>query len=91
MHNIINLAIQVLPLYKEQAEGIAIIDKAIECIQQSGLTYVVCPFETVVEGEYNVVMNLVREIHEVCYSAGASSLILNMKLQSSKKCRFHRR
>ncbi|MBL7720289.1 MAG: thiamine-binding protein [Flavipsychrobacter sp.] len=83
MHNIINLAIQVLPLYKEQPEGIRIIDRAIECIQQSGLKYVVCPFETVVEGEYDTVMKLVKDIHEVCYAAGAASLIMNMKLQSS--------
>ena len=85
MNNIVNLAIQVLPLYKEQEEGIRIIDRAIECIQQSGLKYVVCPFETVVEGEYDVVMKLVRDIHDVCYAAGASSLIMNMKLQSSVK------
>ena len=84
MHNIVNLAIQVLPLYKDQQEGIAIIDKAIERIQQSGLTYIVCPFETVVEGEYDTVMQLVRDIHDVCYGAGATSLIINMKLQSSK-------
>lgn len=84
MHNIVNLAIQVLPLYKGQEEGIAIIDKAIECIQASGLNYVVSPFETVVEGEYDVVIQLLREIHEVCYGVGATSLIINMKLQSSR-------
>lgn len=83
MNNIVNLAIQVLPLYKEQSEGIRIIDRAIEAIQQSGLKYVVCPFETVVEGEYDTVMKLVRDIHDICYAAGATSLIMNMKLQSS--------
>ncbi len=83
MDNTANIAIQVLPLHKEQAEAYAIIDTAIACIQKSGLKYLVCPFETVIEGPYEQLMKLVDEIQEECKKAGASSVLINMKLQRS--------
>ncbi len=82
MHTV-NLAIQVLPLNVEQAEAIRIIDIAIARIQQSGLKYVVCPFETVIEGKYPDVMKLLDDIQDDCYMAGAETMIINMKLHRS--------
>lgn len=82
-HNV-NLAIQVLPLHTSQEEAYRIIDVAIACIQQSGLHYVVCPFETVIEGPYNTVMQLLDKMQDECYAAGAQSMIINMKLHRSK-------
>ena len=82
MHTV-NLAIQVLPLHVEQAEAIRIIDVAIARIQQSGLKHVVCPFETVIEGHYPELMQLLDNIQDDCYMAGAETLIINMKLHRS--------
>lgn len=79
-HNI-NLAIQVLPLHLSQEEAYTIIDKAIEVIQASGLQYVVCPFETVIEGPYDKVMKLVDDVQMACNEAGAQAVLINMKLQ----------
>lgn len=79
-HNV-NLAIQVLPLHKSKDEAYAIIDEAIACIKDSGLKYVVCPFETVIEGPYERVMELVNDIQDACNEAGAGSILINMKLQ----------
>lgn len=84
MQHIVNLAIQVLPLQKQQEEAYNIIDKAIGTIQASGLKYVVCPFETVIEGPYDKVMQLLDDIQASCYTAGADSLLINMKLHTSK-------
>jgi uncharacterized protein YqgV (UPF0045/DUF77 family) len=84
MNHIINLAIQVLPLHMSQPEAYAVVDVAIDKIKQSGLTHFVSPFETVIEGPYEIVMKLVEDIHNACYTAGATSLIVNMKLQSRK-------
>ena len=79
----VNLAIQVLPLNMEQAETIRIIDVAIARIQASGLEYMVCPFETVIEGNYHDVMKLLNDIQDDCYMAGAETMIINMKLHRS--------
>jgi uncharacterized protein YqgV (UPF0045/DUF77 family) len=81
--NQINAAIQVLPQSKV-THPYAIVDEAIDEIRKSGLKYKVCPFETVVEGPYNVVMDLIEKINSRCFSAGADELLVNIKLQVRK-------
>lgn len=81
----VNLAVQILPLYKNQEEAYGVIDKAIEKVQQSGLHHVVCPFETVIEGEYGEVIKLVGDMQQACYDAGATDLLVNMKLHRSTR------
>lgn len=78
----INLAIQVIPK-STTVDMYALIDRAIEEIQKSGLKYLVCPFETVVEGEYDEVMQLVKQVQEVCIEAGADEVLVNLKIQRS--------
>lgn len=83
MSHTVNLAIQVLPTHLPQPEAYAVVDAAIDCIKASGLEYLVCPFETVIEGPYEQVMKLVDDIQTACNKAGAQSLLINMKLQRS--------
>lgn len=80
----INAAIQLLP-GGDKDEAYEIIDKAIEIIKQSGLNYRVCPFETVIEGEYSAVMEIVRQIRDKSIEAGANDIIINLKLQFGAK------
>ena len=81
MNNKINVAVQVLP--RSATKGTyELVDVAIELIQKSGLVYRVCPFETVIEGYYDEIMNLVKDIHEAVYAAGADEMITNMKIQT---------
>ncbi|HTL83073.1 MAG TPA: thiamine-binding protein [Bacteroidia bacterium] len=77
---IINAAIQVLPRAKDK-HPYEIVDAAIAAIRNSGMKYEVCPFETVVEGEYEDVMTLLKTIREKCFEAGAEDLLINLKLQ----------
>lgn len=83
MSNQVNLAIQVLPLGIPKDEAYRMVDVAIERIQRSGLHYEVCPFETVIEGDYEEVMQLAEDIQTACKEAGATELLINMKLQRS--------
>lgn len=83
MKNQINLAIQVLP--RSTIKGTyELVDVAIERIQKSGLNFQVCPFETVIEGSYDEIMKLVKDIHEAVYEAGADEMITNIKIQTRK-------
>lgn len=79
----VNIAIQVLPIVNSE-KVFAIVDKAIECIKNSGVTYVVSPFETVMEGELDKLLEIVKEVQKVCFDAGSDELIINMKVHSSK-------
>ncbi len=79
----INLAIQVLP-QSDTFHPYTIVDKAIEVIMKSGLPYQVCPFETVIEGTWKEVMQVVEKIQEVCYLNGTTKMMTYIKIQSQK-------
>ena len=81
MNNKINLALQVLP-QSETKHPYSIVDKAIEVIQQSGLKYKVCPFETVIEGTWDEVMAVVKKVHETCYANETLKMMAYIKIQS---------
>lgn len=84
MNKQINMAVQILP-WSANVHPYNIVDAAIEIIKKSGVKYKVCPFETVMEGEYDVLMKIVEEIHEACYKAGADNLLCNIKIQTNKE------
>jgi len=82
MKNKINLALQVLPRSKT-INSYALVDKAIEIIEQSGVKYKVCPFETVLEGYYDELMEVVKKVHEQCYAHGTETMMTYIKIQSA--------
>lgn len=82
MNNKINLAIQVLPR-SHSKDSYALVDDAIEIIKKSGIKHKVCPFETVMEGEYDELMDIVKKVHEACYDNGTETMITYIKIQSS--------
>jgi uncharacterized protein YqgV (UPF0045/DUF77 family) len=84
MKNTVNIALQILPTSKT-VHPYALVDKAIEVIAASGLRYKVTPFETVMEGSYDEIMEVVKLAQEACYAAGAESLMTYVKIQSSTK------
>lgn len=82
MNHKIHLAIQIVPL--SDKHPYPIIDKAIEVIANSGIRYEVGPMETVLEGTYDEVMQVVKKTQEVCFAAGANELLVNIKLHLRK-------
>ncbi len=82
MTKTVNIALQILPAAKE-IHPYKLVDKAIEVIVNSGLKYKVTPFETVMEGTYDEIMEVVKKAQIACYEAGAESLMTYIKIQSS--------
>ena len=82
MHPQVNIAVQVLPTSSHR-DAYEIVDAAIKVISQSGLKFRVCPFETVIEGEYRKVMSVVEQAIEACYAAGAEKVLTNLKIQTA--------
>ena len=83
MNNTVNIALQILPTSKT-VHPYSIVDAAIAVIAASGLKYRVTPFETVMEGSYDEIMEVVKKAQEACYAAGADSLMTYLKIQSAK-------
>lgn len=80
----INAAIQLLPI-GDTLNKISIIDAAIALIQNSGLAYKVCPFETVVEGSSEKVYALIRQIQEQTISNGCPEILINIKVHAASR------
>ena len=83
MKHKINLALQVIPKSKTR-EAYDLVDEAIKIIQNSGLKYRVCPFETVIEGDYHSVMSVVDRAQQACFESGAEELLVYVKIQRRK-------
>ena len=70
-----SVAIQVLPQQMEQKEMLQCVDAVIRYIERSGVAHTVTPFETVLEGDYDVLMDIVRACFRICVEAGAPGVI----------------
>lgn len=83
MKHIVNISLQILPT-SSQKDSYDIVDKAIETIEASGIKYKVCPFETVMEGEFDKIMLVIKEVQMKCFEYGAESIFSNIKMQIRK-------
>ncbi|PSL05072.1 MTH1187 family thiamine-binding protein [Cecembia rubra] len=81
--NIINLGIQIVPKSKT-LDTYALVDKAIEVIQQSGVKHVVTPFETVMEGTQEELMVIAQKAQEAVLQAGADEILVYYRMQIRK-------
>lgn len=75
-----SVAIQVLPKVSKTEEVIRIVDKVIEYIASTGLTYFVGPFETTIEGDYSSLMEIVKECQKICIREGAEGVSSYVKI-----------
>lgn len=81
--NTINLGIQIIPKSKT-LDSYALVDKAIEVIQASGVKHVVTPFETVMEGPQEVLMEIALKAQEAVLAAGADEVLVYYRMQIRK-------
>jgi len=75
-----SIAIQVLPQQAEGDEVLRIVDAVIAYIKSTGLKSVVGPFETVIEGDFDKLMDIAKECQLICVREGAVSLLTYMKI-----------
>jgi uncharacterized protein YqgV (UPF0045/DUF77 family) len=75
-----SLAIQVLPQSVAGDEVLKIVDKVIAYIKGSGLKTVVGPFETVIEGNFEKLMEIAAECQRICIREGAAGLLTYIKM-----------
>ncbi|MDR1374544.1 MAG: thiamine-binding protein [Treponema sp.] len=75
-----SLAIQVLPQSVSGEELLRIVDRVIAYIKRTGLTALVGPFETTVEGDFDKLMEIAGECQRICIREGAPELLTYMKM-----------
>ncbi|HON18025.1 MAG TPA: thiamine-binding protein, partial [Salinivirgaceae bacterium] len=69
---------------EESEKALQAIDKAIDSIQQSGIAHLVCPFETVLEGRFAEVQQVMETAIEAALSI-SDELVIHCKWHISKK------
>jgi uncharacterized protein YqgV (UPF0045/DUF77 family) len=82
MKHQVHVAIQIVPISK--AHPYPIIDKAIEVIKSSGVDYRVGAMETVMQGDYRQLMNIVEKAQDACLSGGADEVVVTLKVHAKK-------
>lgn len=81
MHShIISASIQIIPLAQDR-HPYAWVDEAIAIIKASGIKYKVGAFATVVEGNYNMVMQVVHDVQEHLFRSGCAEWVAQLQLQ----------
>lgn len=81
MHNFqVNASLQVLPIIQNK-HPYKWIDETIEIIKKSGLKFEIGAFATVIEGQYNQVINVVNSINEYLYTKRCHEWIMTVQFQ----------
>lgn len=75
-----SVAIQVLPGVSDEKELVRIVDEVIAYIKSTGLNCSVGPFETTIEGDYDQLMDIVKECQKVAVRAGCDSVSAYVKI-----------
>ncbi len=75
-----SVAIQTLPEVKNDEELIRIVDEVIAYIKSTGLKCYVGPFETAIEGDYDELMDIVKECQHIVIRAGVPSVLAYIKV-----------
>ncbi|MGY6520389.1 MAG: thiamine-binding protein [Mongoliitalea sp.] len=83
MEQHINLGIQIVPKSKT-IDTYSLVDRAIEVIQKSGVSYVVTPFETVMEGPQSLLMEIAKKAQDAVLEAGADEVLVYYRMQVRK-------
>jgi len=80
MKNQVHVAVQIVPISKEHPYPI--IDKAIDVINRSGISYRVGAMETVLQGDYDAIMKVIKEAQQVCLDSGAEEIVVTIKVHA---------
>jgi uncharacterized protein YqgV (UPF0045/DUF77 family) len=75
-----NVAIQVLPNVGTDEEVVRIVDEVIDYIKSTGLNYYVGPSETSIEGEYEELMEIVKNCQYIAIKAGCPKVAAYVKI-----------
>ena len=75
-----SVASQVLPGTLDENEVIRSVDDVIAYIKSTGTSCYVGPFETTIEGDYDELMDIVKECQKIAVRAGCDSVSSYVKI-----------
>ena len=82
------LEISIMPIGTGQASFSSYISKACDVVEKHGLQYQVTPLATMVEGEMEQLMTVLKEVHNLPFSAGVDRVITNVTIDERRDQRM---
>lgn len=82
--NNVNVSLQVLPTVPEE-KIYPVVDKVIEYIDSTGVKYEVGPMETTMEGDFDLLLEIVKKSQEICIKEGAPRICSVVKIDYKAK------
>lgn len=76
---VVNVSLQVIPKVEED-KTYAVVDKVIEYIALRGVRYEVGPMETTMEGELDILLDIVKQAQAICIAEGAKRVLSVVKI-----------
>lgn len=81
-----SVSIQVLPQgLNSDAEVVAVVDKVIAYIDSTGLNYFVGPTETAIEGDYDKLMEIVKNCQLIATEDGCDKVLSYVKITYARE------
>jgi len=74
------LDISVVPVGTQNASFSSMITDACRIVEEQGLKYQITPTGTVIEGEMNQLLTVVKEMHQIPFKNGAQRVITNIMI-----------
>jgi len=74
----INASLQIIPIGKD-IDPYAVVDCVIDRIRETGIKYRVCPMETVLEGEFDEIIRIIKTAHLAALESGAAKVLATIK------------
>jgi uncharacterized protein YqgV (UPF0045/DUF77 family) len=74
-----NVSLQILPRVSDE-RIYPVVDKVIAHIAKSGVKYIVGPMETTMEGELDLLLDIVKEVQDLCIREGATRVLSVVKI-----------
>jgi uncharacterized protein (TIGR00106 family) len=78
------LEISIMPIGTDAASFSSYVAQAREVVEKRGLEYQVTPMSTMVEGEFDALMSLVKDVHNIPFTAGVERVITNVTIDERR-------
>ncbi len=76
-----SVAIQILPMdAKDDEEVCRVVDAVIDYIATCNVSWFVGPFETVVEGDFDTCMDIIKQSQHIAHRAGSNHVMCYVKI-----------
>jgi len=74
----------VIPLGTNSPSVSIYVVAALEVLKKSGLKYQLTSMGTIIEGELDAIMSVIRQMHEACFKKGAKRVVTTIKIDDRR-------